>query len=365
MNYEQSYEHPPHSNAADDNLDLRSIIQQQALQMAELQRRFAEMSTPAFTVPPTPAPREKPPKEKLPILDKYAGDLAFYLAWKSKASAKLSIDGRAIGSPSDQAWYIHSRLDGDALAKFQPWMSHCSDDQRTPELVFQQLDTLFLDPTLQAQALDWLNETRQRNTALASYLREFDHKLLEAGGQNWDDVIKINMLSRNLNFQLRNRSVGRPKPSTYSEYCADLRLLNNDLSQFRALQNRKGFRRTDAYTSSSPVASSEPEPMDWVPHINAGRPKVPNVSGRDAADRISRGFASVATRQGTSLGNAPMKLPRADHPRKRHDAVTYGQEGAGKRRALALSADESLGSKQLAGDLSRRCKRTQSWSLPL
>ncbi|OJD22451.1 hypothetical protein ACJ73_06200 [Blastomyces percursus] len=85
-------------------------------------------------------------------------------------------------------------------------MSHCSDDQRTPELVFQQLDTLFLDPTLQAQALDWLNETRQRNTALVSYLPEFDRKLLEADGQNWDDVIKVNMLSRNLNFELRNRS---------------------------------------------------------------------------------------------------------------------------------------------------------------
>ncbi|OJD20476.1 hypothetical protein ACJ73_08188 [Blastomyces percursus] len=226
-----------------------------------------------------------------------AGDLAFYLAWKSKASAKLGIDGRAISSPSDQAWYIHSRLDGDVLAKFQPWMSHCSDDQRTPELVFQQLDTIFLDPTLQAQALDWLNETRQRNTALASYLPEFDRKLLEAGE-----------VGRSGTRPSRSTCCSGTRTSscaTEAEYCADLRLLNNDLSQFRAIQNREGFRRTDAYTSSSPVASSEPEPMDWAPHINAGRPKVPNVSGKDAADRIARGVCIRCNQAGHFVRECP------------------------------------------------------------
>ncbi|OJD12533.1 hypothetical protein ACJ73_09335 [Blastomyces percursus] len=318
MNYEQTYEHPPHSNAADDNLDLRSILQQQALQMAELQRRLAEMSTPAFTLPPTPALHDKPPKEKLPILDKYAGDLALYVAWKSKANAKLDIDGRAIGSLSNQAWYIHSRLDGDALTKFQPWMSNCQDNQRTPELVFRQLDALFLDPTLQAQALDWLNRTRQKDTPLAIYLPEFDCKLLEAGGQNWDDVVKINMLHKNLSYQLYDRSVGRPKPSTYSEYCADLRLLDNDLSQLRVLQNRRGSRRTNTYALNHSAAPSapEPEPMDWVPHVSAGRPRIPNVSGKDAADRIARGVCIRCDKPGHIARQCPNAIvPSRPSPR--------------------------------------------------
>ncbi|KAG5298686.1 hypothetical protein I7I50_06199 [Histoplasma capsulatum G186AR] len=332
MSYQQTYEHPPHSNAADDNLDLRSILQQQALQMAELQRRLAEMSTPTFTVPPTPAPHEKPPREKLPILDKYAGDLALYLAWKSKANAKLDIDGQAIGSLSNQAWYIHSRLDGDALAKFQPWMSHCPDNQRTPELVFRQLDALFLDPTLQAKALDWLNETRQKDTPLATYLPEFDRKLLEAGGQNWDDVIKINMLFKNLNFQLHNRSVGRPRPSTYSEYCADLRLLDNDLSQFRAFQNRKGFRRTNAYVPnrSATTPASEPEPMDWIPHVNAGRPRVPNVSGKDAADRIARGVCIRCDKPGHFANQCPNAVLPSRSPARVNAVSSADKQEQGK-----------------------------------
>ncbi|KAG5300374.1 retrovirus polyprotein [Histoplasma ohiense] len=120
-------------------------------------------------------------------------------------------------------------------------MSHCQNHQHTPELVFQQLDSLFLDPTLQAKALDWLNRTRQMDVMLATYLPEFDRKLLEAGGQDWDDTVKINMLFKNLNFQLHNQSIEHPKPSTYSKFCTDLRLLDNDLSQFRALQNHRGF----------------------------------------------------------------------------------------------------------------------------
>ncbi|KAG5302361.1 hypothetical protein I7I48_02690 [Histoplasma ohiense] len=79
------------------------------------------------------------------------------------------------------------------------------------------------------------------NVALATYLSEFDCKLLEAGGQDWDDAVKINMLFKNLNFQLHNQSIEHPKLSTYSEFCADLHLLDNDLSQFRALQNCRGF----------------------------------------------------------------------------------------------------------------------------
>ncbi|EEH50310.2 uncharacterized protein PADG_06389 [Paracoccidioides brasiliensis Pb18] len=49
--------------------------------------------------------------------------------------------------------------------------------------------------------------TKER--CLANYLQEFDRKLLEAGGQNWDDVIEINMLSSHLDFELLNRNVDK------------------------------------------------------------------------------------------------------------------------------------------------------------
>ncbi|KGY14648.1 hypothetical protein PABG_12520 [Paracoccidioides brasiliensis Pb03] len=55
--------------------------------------------------------------------------------------------------------------------------------------------------------------TKER--CLANYLQEFDRKLLEAGGQNWDDVIEINMLSSHLDFELLNRNVDSQKPTIY------------------------------------------------------------------------------------------------------------------------------------------------------
>ncbi|KAG5294675.1 hypothetical protein I7I48_11315 [Histoplasma ohiense] len=79
------------------------------------------------------------------------------------------------------------------------------------------------------------------NVVLATYLSEFNHKLLEADGQDWNNTVKINMLFKNLNFQLHNQSVEHSKLSTYSEFCADLCLLDNNLSQFCALQNCRGF----------------------------------------------------------------------------------------------------------------------------
>ncbi|ODH45562.1 hypothetical protein GX48_08360 [Paracoccidioides brasiliensis] len=174
------------------------------------------------------------------------------------------------------------RLNGDALAKFQPWIDTCIEEQRTPENVFHQLDVLFLDPTHQAKALDWLNRNRQKNTALANYLPEFDRNLLEAGGQNWD-IIQINMLSRNLNFELLNQSVGRQKLTTYSEYCANLRQLDNDLAQFCTVQGC--CNRTVPF--SPPPTTTAPDPMDWAPHVSAGRPRISNISRKDVTDRIT------------------------------------------------------------------------------
>ncbi|KGM92624.1 uncharacterized protein PADG_11074 [Paracoccidioides brasiliensis Pb18] len=174
------------------------------------------------------------------------------------------------------------RLNGDALAKFQPWIDTCIEEQRTPENVFHQLDVLFLDPTHQAKALDWLNRNRQKNTALANYLPEFDRNLLEAGGQNWD-IIQINMLSRNLNFELLNQSVGRQKLTTYSEYCANLRQLENDLAQFCTVQGC--CNQTVPF--SPPPTTTAPDPMDWAPHVSAGRPRISNISRKDVTDRIT------------------------------------------------------------------------------
>ncbi|KAG5298657.1 pol-like protein [Histoplasma ohiense] len=102
------------------------------------------------------------------------------------------------------------------------------------------------------------------DVVLATYLSEFNHKLLEAGGQDWDDIIKINMLFKNLNFQLHNQSIEHSKPSTYSKFCTDLHLLNNNLSQFHMLQNHRGFYQTNTYTpnhSAAPPASKS-EPMN-------------------------------------------------------------------------------------------------------
>ncbi|OJD20422.1 hypothetical protein ACJ73_08245 [Blastomyces percursus] len=78
--------------------------------------------------------------------------------------AKLDVDGNAIGSLTDQGWYVNWRLTGRAKQKFHPWMEACEPSLRTPENTFRHLNILFRDTAIQQKAIDWLQNARQRNT---------------------------------------------------------------------------------------------------------------------------------------------------------------------------------------------------------
>ncbi|KAG5289542.1 putative Pol-or gag-like protein [Histoplasma ohiense] len=238
---EMNYEHPSVSenrSLAEDNAELHNFLQQQSLQMAELQQQLNHLSinTPRTAQAPTPLAYER--KERLP-LDKFMGELSTYLAWKWKAKPKLKEDGSVIGSLLSQTHYVHSRLEGDALAKFQPWIESCAHEMCTPEEVFRQLDVLFLDPTRQARSMQWLNRNRQRKTPLANYLPDFDSKIREAGGQNWDDAMKINLLSQHISFELLKLCTSHLMPSRYHDYCTHLRQLDNNLARFNAVHGSR------------------------------------------------------------------------------------------------------------------------------
>ncbi|KAG5304036.1 hypothetical protein I7I50_00852 [Histoplasma capsulatum G186AR] len=127
------------------------------------------------------------------------------------------------------------------------------------------------------------------------------------------------MLFKNLNFQLHNRSVGRPRPSTYSEYCADLRLLDNDLSQFRAFQNRKGFRRTNAYVPSIRARANGLDPSREC--------RTPKSSQRlgQGRRRPNRQRSLHTLRQARALRESvPKRGPPESIPRTRECCVVRG-----------------------------------------
>ncbi|OJD15158.1 hypothetical protein ACJ73_09004, partial [Blastomyces percursus] len=114
---------------------------------------------------------------------------------------------------------------------------------------------------IQQKSLDWLQGARQRNTPLTTFLPDFDTKILEAGGQLWEDRMKISMLKK-----------------------------------ARAIESRE--RETIHPTTASPP-QKDPDTMEWV-SSKATRPsfRVPGISYEDAADRRQRGVCINCDRPG-------------------------------------------------------------------
>ncbi|OJD20245.1 hypothetical protein ACJ73_08424 [Blastomyces percursus] len=224
----------------------RTILEMQQQQIAEMYAKTA--------MPPTNIDPARPPKECLGTPAPFdASDLTLYPSWRLDMIAKLEVDGNAIGSLTNQGWYVNGRLTGRAKQKFHPWMEACEPSLRTPENIniFKHLDILFRDTAIQQKALDWLQNARQRNTPLPTFIPDFDTKILEAGGQLWEDRMKISMLKKALSFGLLKVLVSIEEAAADEAFCIQLRRLDDCLTKLKSIQTGGGRRYN-------------PDAMEWV-----------------------------------------------------------------------------------------------------
>ncbi|OJD09369.1 hypothetical protein ACJ73_10372, partial [Blastomyces percursus] len=178
--------------------EMRASQQRQYEELQRLVNQATPSSTTSSSVEPVIPPMSTDSlKERLGTPATFdASDLSLYPSWRLDMLAKLEVDGAAIGSLTNQAWYVSGRLTGRAKQKFHPWMEACDPSFRTPENVFKHLDVLFKDTAAQQKALDWLHNARQKDIPLTTFLLDFDTKILEAGGQLWEDRMKISLLKK-------------------------------------------------------------------------------------------------------------------------------------------------------------------------
>ncbi|OJD16503.1 hypothetical protein ACJ73_08879 [Blastomyces percursus] len=253
----------------------QAILETEQQQFAEMyanqQRRFEETLQQYSNRTYTPQSYEnassetaRPPKERLDTPASFdASDLTLYPSWKLDMIAKLEVDGDAIGSLTNQGWG----------------------------------DILFQDTAIQQKALDWLQNARQRNTPLTSFLPDFDTKILEANGQLWEDRMKISMLKKALSLDLLKALITVDEAATYEEFCMQLRRLDDRLAKVRNIQAGSGRRFNPA--TNAPATQKDPDAMDWV-SSNASQTgfRVPGLSYEDARDRRQRGVCIKCDRPG-------------------------------------------------------------------
>ncbi|OJD20432.1 hypothetical protein ACJ73_08232 [Blastomyces percursus] len=251
----------------------------QQRQYEEIQRQLAGQRTPVTDtttplssepmVPPTSAGSARPPKERLDTPAYFdASDLTLYPSRRSDMLAKLDVDGDAIGSLTNQGWYVDGRLKDRAKQKFHPWMEAC-------------------EPSLH----------------------------LEGGGQLWKDRMNISLLKKALSFELRKTLVSVEEATTYEAFCIQLRRLDDRLTKLKSTQAGGGKRYI--HIANTPAAKDNPDAMDWVDsntyaqaRVSAAWPnyRVPGLTPEEAADRRRRGVCVNCERTGHIAVNC-----RSDH----------------------------------------------------
>lgn len=247
---------------------LNEALQQQTQQIAQI---TAQQPQPQTTTHTEPTVIEKRPCLKLPDPEKFTGeDPSLFPQFLGKLEDKLQIDAEAIGTERDRVWYGFNHLEGKAAARVFPWMStYDSTSSLSLKNFYQQLKTVFEDPTRKEKALTRLNTLRQNNRPFNDLVSEVDRLLLEVGGHGWSDDVKKGYISAALNQSLRERLITIKEESTYEKYCLQVKEIADRLMEFRRVsQNQRPYAPVKSDPGSGPASGSQlPQGnvMDWEP----------------------------------------------------------------------------------------------------
>lgn len=204
--------------------------------------------------------------------DENRGEYQYFIAM---LKAKLEIDRRCFDSESERIWYGYGRLDGRAAQIMLPWMTQFQNTASfTLEQFYGQLHLVFGDDHRQSKAHERLSRLYQNSKPFNEFLSEFDQVLLEAGGHEWDDSLKMHSLRRALNGGMKKATVGKHNETSYINYCKMLRRVADDVEELQHMKKRQNNRSAILALPSPPanqpvMAMNGPDVMDWTPSLAA------------------------------------------------------------------------------------------------
>lgn len=211
------------------------------------------------------------PRHQLPHPAAYDNtDQSLFLPFLAELQAKFAIDGTAIGNNFARVWYVFNRLAGDARTKVYPWLRIYAQDPATAapdvlERFYHHLNVLFENRQLVEQSNQELNRLRQGRTPFPEFAAEFERLLLLAGGQAWNDEVRIARLRSAINQEMRQAIIGQLLPTTYSAFLEHLHRVANDLNEYNRIRNlrtstnNRGLNRAP-FGAQRPTPTNPPGP---------------------------------------------------------------------------------------------------------
>ncbi|EKD18609.1 hypothetical protein MBM_03602 [Drepanopeziza brunnea f. sp. 'multigermtubi' MB_m1] len=179
----------------------------------------------------------------LPDPDKFNGTVQRWNTWLPSIKAKLLVDGKALGGPTAQFYYVYFNMEPGPQA-----------------MVLTQL------ASAQDSAEDKLLACKQGTDALHIYVSRFERLLHAARYQTWPDANKIIAFRNGLNSTIRTRLNGQlTLPTTYTEYVHVTQQLGRSSGSSGLSGPSHGFSRPSAPSAplqNRPRTSTGPPPGD-------------------------------------------------------------------------------------------------------
>lgn len=202
------------------------------------------------------------PRQRLPTPSRFAGSRSKWESWRIEMRLKLRTDSDAIGDGQARFAYVFSCLEGAAAQMVATFVEKSGGEPDTDEnRILNYLENIYGDPNREENASHRLQALRQGKEKFTAFLPKFESTMVQAGGMEWPDRVKIAALRNTLNAKLRSALVGNLQlPDVYNDYAAALLKVSSQLAIEENYQ-----REWSKTPRNTPITGRNEDQMDWEP----------------------------------------------------------------------------------------------------
>jgi hypothetical protein len=166
---------------------------------------------PAAPFVPIPAYTQHTIRRKpLPVGEPFAGNKAYFGAWRVTMEHKLEVDQEFIGNHKAQFIYLYSMLSPAVQREVAPFYEVGGYDNWNPNKFLDHLSFCYSDTHGKERAQVRLDQLRQgKKQPFMDFFIAFNQTLAQAGGLAWSGEHKLTRLRQALNNRMREVSMNR------------------------------------------------------------------------------------------------------------------------------------------------------------
>ena len=201
-------------------------------------------------------------RAKFPEPPEFAGDRAQFSVWKSQVSAYLAVNSASYRTEEQKCLYALQKLRGSAYSHVQAWVDSAGTAAPAAEVTswtacLASLKSIFGPIDEEGDARRILKAWKH-TTTVDAYAAEFRRL---GPLSKFGDTSLCSMFEDGLKREIRDRFVGRTRPTTLSDWVTEATTIERDLAQLNTqVRSQRGGSSTHPTTPARPQAAAPRDP---------------------------------------------------------------------------------------------------------